>query len=148
MNIEQFLAAVKELGFSVRECQGEYQILTESKNISWHKWELINPFKKYDAWEVFGIENSSTGYDNQFCTSELECFRVILGELVMLKHCIPIYRTIGIETHLYAPELNKLALRNGDGKAQFFNCPGVADLDAAKKYVVENYKIKIAGYNA
>ena len=54
------------------------------------------------------------------------------------------YQTIGIETHSYAPELNKLHLADGFERV-VFNCPNITDIREAEDYVVLKHKITIVG---
>ena len=57
------------------------------------------------------------------------------------------YDTVGIETHMYAPELNRLHARDLDtGKITEFMVECITDIREAEKHCINKYELEIVGY--
>lgn len=71
--------------------------------------------------------------------------RYVMQRLEPNVLCAGLYNTVGIQTHRYAPELNRLVVRDNVGNYHEFNVPAITDLGEAERYAIKTYNISIVG---
>jgi hypothetical protein len=84
---------IRSLGYEIKKAFNEpdgfpFVNIGEGKHISWHNWggsPLCQRGKTLETFEVFGLPSSNNGYGNALCLSEVECLRIVIGELMLIK---------------------------------------------------------------